>query len=111
MSNRNSLLRLIILVTFLILVLVIVSTQRIHRVDNFSHPIFKELFYWNENGKAFSLLLHSILLKNHSFTAFSPSRDSIMEFSATQSEIKSLERKLTNISLSPQDCLNCHQGK
>ena len=76
---------------------------------NFAHsPNYREIFFWQDENKAYSLLLHSVTIYTSSFSAYSSKWDSLMTFSAHPSDLKLIKKKLTNISYSPQKCLNCH---
>ena len=99
---------MIILVTFIILVLIIFSTHKSHSEKNGESSNFKEIFFWQDKNKAYSLLMHSVTIYDNSFSAYSTKWDSLMTFSAHPSDLKLIKKKLTNISYSPQKCLNCH---
>jgi hypothetical protein len=76
---------------------------------NFAHsPNYREIFFWQDKNKGYSLLLHSVTIYDSSFSAYSSRWDSLMNYSAHPSDLQSIKKKLTNISYSPQKCLNCH---
>ena len=110
MSNRTSLLRMIILVTFLILVLVIISTRNNFKGEISTSPNFSETFFWQNNNKAYSLLLHSVSIYDSSFTAYSNKWDSLMTFPAQYKNLKSIKNKFENSSYKIQECTNCHHA-
>jgi len=98
---------MIILVTFLIIVLVSVSLQisRNRYNENLSYLIDK--FYWLENNKAYSLLLHSIEIAENSFSAYSVKRKSFIEFKVTASELELISSKIDNLPIDKK-CISCH---
>ena len=103
-------LRMIILVTFLILVLIIFSTGIVNRDDISPLPNFKERFFWQDKNKAYSLLLHSITIYASSFSAYSNKWDSLMTFSAQPKDLKLIKNKFDNSSYKIQECTNCHHA-
>ena len=108
MSRRTPLLRMIILVTFIILVLIIFISNKSNKDNIAENPNYREIFFWQDENKAYSLLLHSVTINDRLFSAYSSKWDSLMTFSAHPSDLKLIKKKLTNISYSPQKCLNCH---
>jgi hypothetical protein len=99
---------MIILVTFIILVLIIFITHKSNKDNIAENPNYREIFFWQDENKAYSLLLHSVTIYDNSFSAYSTKWDSLMTFSAHPSDLKLIKKKLTNIFYSPQKCLNCH---
>ncbi len=99
---------MIILVTFLILVLVIISTRNNFKGEISTSPNFSETFFWQNNNKAYSLLLHSVSIYDSSFTAYSNKWDSLMKFSAIPDELQSIKKKLTIFPFKKQQCSSCH---
>ena len=99
---------MIILVTFIIFVLIIFITHKSNKNNIAENPNYREIFFWQDENKAYSLLLHSVTIYDNSFSAYSTKWDSLMTFSAHPSALKLIKKKLTNISYSPQQCLNCH---
>ena len=102
---------MIILVTFIIVVLVVVLTQKSNMDNIAKNPNYKEIFFWHNKNQAYSLLLHSISLYDSSFSAYSQVRDSLMVFSVNPAELHSIKKKMTSIYFSDQQCLNCHDLK
>ena len=99
---------MIILVTLLILILLIVSTRIINSDDISPQPDFKEIFFWQDKNKAYSLLLHSITINGNSFSAYSSKWDSLIIFPALPSELRSIKSKLKDYSFNKQQCSDCH---
>ena len=101
---------MIILVTFIIFVLIISSTHKSNSetiVENFN---FKEIFFWQDENKAYSLLLHSVTIDDMLFSAYSSKWDSLMTFSAQHKDLKSIKNKFDNSSYKIQECTNCHHA-
>jgi len=101
---------MIILVTFIIFVLIIFSTHKSHNEKNGESSDFKEIFFWQDNNKAYSLLLHSITIYDSFFSAYSSKWDSLMTFSAQHKDLKSIKNKFDNSSYKIQECTNCHHA-
>ena len=99
---------MIILVTFIIFVLIIFITHKSNENNIAENPNYREIFFWQDENKAYSLLLHSVTIDDRLFSAYSNKWDSLMTFSAHPSDLKLIKKKLKNISYSPQKCLNCH---
>ena len=102
---------MIILVTFIIFVLIIFITHKSNKDNISENPNYREIFFWQKNNKAYSLLLHSVTFYGDSFSAYSSKWDSLMRFSALPSDLKLIKKKLTNSSYSPQKCSNCHLAR
>jgi len=99
---------MIILVTFIIFILVIFITQKSSKDNIAENPNYKEIFFWLDENKAYSLLLHSITINDKLFSAYSIKWDSLMTFSALPSELQSIENKLQDYYLNKQQCSSCH---
>ena len=108
MSRRTPLLRMIILVTFIIFVLVIFITHKSSKDNIDENPNYREIYFWHNENKAYSLLLHSITIKDELFSAYSIKWDSLMTFSALPSELQSIENKLQDYYFNKQQCSSCH---
>ena len=88
---------MIILVTFLILVMVIFSTRKNFKSEIPSGPNYSEMFFWQDNNKAYSLLLHSVTFHDLSLSTFSTKRDSILNFPAQPKELKLIKENILNL--------------
>ena len=108
MSRRTPLLRMIILVTFIIFVLIFFITHRPNK-DNIAKNLnYREIFFWQDKNKAYSLLLHSVSFQVDSFSAYSSKWDSLMIFPALPSELQSIKNKLQDYPFNKQQCSSCH---
>jgi len=101
---------MIILVTFIILVLIIFITHKSNKDNIAENPNYREIFFWQDENKAYSLLLHSVTIHDSLFSAFSPKRDSIMTFPAQSENLKLIKNKFENSSYKIQECTNCHHA-
>ena len=108
MSRRTPLLRMIILVTFIILILIIFITHKSNRDNIAENPNYREIFFWQDENKAYSLLLHSVTIDDRLFSAYSFKLDSLMIFPALPSELQSIKNKLKDYSFNEQQCSSCH---
>ena len=99
---------MIILITFIILVLIIFITHKSNKDNIAENPNYKEIFFWQDENKAYSLLLHSVTINDRSFSAYSIKWDSLMIFPALPSELQSIENELQDYSFKKQQCSNCH---
>ena len=88
--------------------MVVFLTHKSNRAYFAQSPNYREIFFWQDKNKGYSLLLHSVTIYDSSFSAYSSRWDSLMNYSAHPSDLQSIKKKLTNISYSPQKCLNCH---
>jgi len=84
---------MIILVTFIILVLIIFITHKSNKDNIAENPNYREIFFWQDKNKAYSLLLHSITIYDNSFSAYSSKWDSLMTFPAHPSDLKLIKKK------------------
>ena len=76
---------------------------------NFAHsPNYREIFFWQDKNKGYSLLLHSVTIYASSFSAYSGKWDSLMTFSAQHKDLKSIKNKFENSSYKIQECTNCY---
>ena len=110
MSRRTPLLRMIILVTFIIIVLIIVIPRKSNKDNIAENPNYREIFFWQDENKAYSLLLHSVTIYDSSFSAYSSKWDSLMTFPAQHKDLKSIKNKFENSSYKIQECTNCHHA-
>ena len=108
MSRQTPLLRMIVLVTFIICVLIIFITHKSSKDNIDENPNYREIFFWHNGNKAYSLLLHSITIKDELFSAYSIKWDSLMTFPAFPSELRSIKNKLIYYSFNNQQCSSCH---
>jgi len=103
---------MIILVIFLIFVLVVFSTQLSNRkTEILDPPDYNQIFFWQDKNKAYSLLLHSVTLKENSFSAYSAKRDLIMTFPVEEEDIRTIKNKFGGSLYKFQKCINCHKAE
>ena len=103
---------MIILVIFLIFVLVVFSTQLSNRKTEIQDtPDYNQNFFWKDKNKAYSLLLHSVTLKENSFSAYSAKRDLIMTFPVEEEDIRTIKNKFGGSLYKFQKCTNCHKAE
>ena len=100
---------MIILVTFIIFVLIIVIPRKSNKDNIAENPNYREIFFWQDENKAYSLLLHSVTINGRLFSAYSIKWDSLMIFPALPSELQSIRKKMKSLP-STQNCSNCHEG-
>jgi len=98
---------MIILVTFIILVLIIFITHKSNKDNIAENPNYREIFFWQDENKAYSLLLHSVTIDDRLFSAYSSKWDSLMTFSAPHKDLKLIKN---NSSYKIQECTNCHHA-
>ena len=90
--------------------MVVFLTHKSNRA-NFAHsPNYREIFFWQDKNKAYSLLLHSITIYDNSFSAYSSKWDSLMTFPAQHKDLESIKNKFDNSSYKMQECTNCHHA-
>ena len=111
MSNRIPLLRMMFLVMFLIFVLIIYSTQLSKNSSiNKNNHIFKKTIILKEQDKAYSVILHSIILNDDSIIGYSDKYDSSRIFPALDVDINIIKSKLDKLPFKMQDCNSCHNN-
>ena len=109
MSNRTPLLRMIVLVVFLIIILVIASTHLSNRSQyNINDPIFKKTVILRDQDRAYSVLLHTLLLNGSFISGYSDKYDSLISFQTLLEEIEPLKNKLDDLPNGYQKCNTCH---
>jgi hypothetical protein len=91
--------------------MVIFSTQKNFKSKIPSSPNYRKIFFWQDENKAYSLLLHSVTFYDLSFSAFSAKRDSILNFPAQPKELKLIKYKFDKSLYKFQNCTNCHNDK
>ena len=97
---------------FFIIILVIFSSRISNNsVYNVSDPFFKENFIWQHNNKAYTLLLHSIAIKDSFISAYSVKFDTIMTFAMLEPDLNLIYNKLGNVPYTPEQCVKCHIEK
>ena len=99
---------MIILVTFIIIVLIIVIPRKSNKDNIAENPNYREIFFWQDENKAYSLLLHSVTINDRFFSAYSIKWDSLMIFPALPSELQSIKNKLQDYTFNKQQCSSCH---
>ena len=100
---------MIILETFIILVLIIFITHKSTKDNIAENPNYREIFFWQKNNKAYSLLLHSVTFYGDSFSAYSSKWDSLIVFQSLPDKLKPISKTMKSLS-STQNCSNCHEG-
>ena len=110
MFNRKVLIRMMLLVTFLIFVLIVFSTQLSRNIAiKIDGPIFKKTTILKNQNKAFSVLLHSITVHKKVISAYSHKFDSLIHFPLYEQDYKVLQNKLDKLLPNTQDCNACHE--
>ena len=95
MPNRAPLIRMILLVSFILIVLIAFSTQLSRNAAiNINNPIYKKATILKNKNKAFSVLLHSIIIHNKVIYAYSHKFDSLINFPLSEQDYKVLQNKL-----------------
>lgn len=98
------------LVTFLIFVLIVFSTQLSRNAEiNKNDPIYKNTVILTSQNKAYSILLHSITLNEYSISGYSNKFDSIMTFPVLDQNLKVIQNKLGNYPYNIHKCNICHK--
>ena len=112
MSDRSSLMRMMILIFIMIFLLLVVSANLSKRTKYQSDSsIFKENIIWQKKDKAYSLLLHSVTFHDSSFSAFSSKWDSLMTFAVKEEDIITIKNKFGGSLYKFQNCTNCHKAE
>ena len=102
--------RMMLLVTFLIFVLIVISTQLSRKTAiNINDPIFKRTTILKNQDKAFSVLLHSITVRKQVISAYSHKFDSLITFPFSEQDYKVLQNQLDKLPHKIQDCNACHE--
>ena len=101
---------MMLLVTFLFIVLIAISTQLSRNAAiNINDPIFKKTTILNNQDKAFSVLLHSITVRKQVISAYSHKFDSLITFPFSEKDYKFLQNKLDKLPANTKDCNSCHE--
>ena len=74
-------------------------------------PIYTEEFVWNQQGKPYTILLHSISMSDSTFTAYARTFDYLLTFPLGMSDKDYLQNIMGSYSFSPKNCLICHTNK
>ena len=111
MPRQTALLRMIILVTFIISVLIFFITYSPNKDNIAENPDYRKIFLWQDENKAYSLLLHSVIIDDRLFSAYSSKWDSLMTFSALPPELQSIKKKMKDYSFKNQQCSSCHESR
>ena len=110
MSNRAPLIRMMLLVSFILIVLIAFSTQLSRNAAiNINNPIYKKATILKNKNKAFSVLLHSITVRKKVISAYSNKFDSLITFPFSDKDHKVLQNKLDKLPPNTQDCNSCHK--
>ena len=102
---------MIILVTFIILVLIIFITHKSNKDNIAENPNYREIFFWQDENKAYSLLLHSVTIDDRLFSAYSSKWDSLMTFPVEEEDIITIKNKFGGSLYKFQNCTNCHKAE
>ena len=102
---------MIILVTFIILILIIFITHKTNKDNIAENPNYREIFFWQDENKAYSLLLHSVTIDDRLFSAYSSKWDSLMTFPVKEEDIRTIKNKFGGSLNKFQKCTNCHQAE
>ena len=106
--KRTPLLRMILLLTFVISVLIVFTIHKSSKYNYSKNPNYREIFFWQDENKAYSLLLHSVIINDSLFSAYSIKWDSLMMFSASPYELQSIKKKIQDHSFNKHECSSCH---
>ena len=97
---------------FLIIILVVFSTRKTNNVEyNPSDSFFKKNILWQNDNKAYTLLLHSIAINDSSISGYSVRLDKIMNFAILDPDLTFIYNKLGNVPYTPVQCIKCHDVK
>ena len=109
MSNRAPLLRMMFLVTLLIIVLIMYSSQLSRNSSlNINDPIFKKTIILRDKDKAYSVFLHSIAINEPAISGYSDRLDSLITFPLQYQNITAIKSTLDDLPYFAQDCSLCH---
>ena len=109
MTDRSSLGRMIILVSFAIFALIIYSVRLSNRsLQDLENPVFKKTIPWQYEDAQHQLLLHSLELGAISFTAYSIPADTFIRISTNDHETQWIKNQLVRFNYTPQKCNHCH---
>ena len=101
---------MIFLVTLLIIVLIMYSSQLSRDSSpKKNNPIFKQTIILNDQDKAYSVLLHSITFDDRTISGYSDQFDSLMIFPLQYQNIKAVNNQLDDLSYKQHHCINCHK--
>ena len=62
-----------------------------------------------DQGKAYSVILHSITINEHTISGYSDQFDSLMIFPLQCQNIKDVNSKLDDLPYKQHHCINCHK--
>jgi len=109
-SNRAPLVRMMFLVAFLIIVLIMYSTQLSRNLAiNIDDPIFRENIIVKDDHRAFFIRLHSITVQANNISGYSNKYDSLMILQITDEDLKILKSKLDKLPRNINKCNICHK--
>ena len=100
---------MIILVTFIIFVLIIFITHKSSKDNIAENPNYREKYFWQDENKAYSLLLHSVTINDRLFSAYSHKFDSFITFPFSDQDYKILQNKLDKLPHNTRNCNSCHE--
>ena len=69
---------------------------------------YRKIFLWQDGNSAYSLLLHSVVIDDRFFSAYSIKLDSLMIFPAQPSELQLVKNRLKDYPFNKQQCSSCH---
>ena len=85
-------------------------SSQLSRTSSFNRndPIFKTTMILKDQGKAYSVILHSITINEHTISGYSDQFDSLMIFPLQCQNIKDVNSKLDDLPYNAQECSLCH---
>ena len=93
------------------MVLIIFITHKSNQDNSAENPGYRKIYFWQDENKAYSLLLHSVTINDRSFSAYSIKWDSLMIFPALPSELQSIKKIMKDYSFKNQQCSSCHESR
>ena len=109
MSNSAPLLKIMLFVMFIIFALVIFSKSKSPNITyDANSSFFKKHIIWQNNSKAYTILLHSITLNDSSISGYSSKFDSYMKFPLPDNDYKVVHNKLGHMPYTNNQCIKCH---
>ena len=76
-----------------------------------NNSVYKKTIIIKDQNKAFSIILHSIILHEDSISGYSAKYDSLMIFPALPEDIHIVKNKLSDLIYDYHKCNICHQNQ
>ena len=109
MSNKAPLLKMILFVMVIIFLAVIFSKSKSRKITyDINNSFFKKYIIWQNNSKAYTILLHSIILNDSSMSAYSAKFDSVINFPIPNNDHNIVHNKLGHMPYTNNQCIKCH---